>query len=181
MARSGVTRSALDRGAQIVNRDSARPHSRRIRFDPNRRLRAIDIYPRHAGQDTEALAHLRACVVIELARRDGIAGQRDVHDRLIVRVAFRICRRRRKIGRQTADRLGDCRLYVGGRGINVFFESELKRESCDSLSALGSHHLEPVDLHELALERGGNVVRNRIRACSRVTHRHLDHRIINCR
>ena len=51
----------------------------------------------------------------------------------------------------------------------------------NSLSALGSHHLQSVDLHELAFERRGDVVGNRIRTGARITHLHLDDRIVDGR
>jgi len=38
-------------------------------------------------------------VAVELARRDRIAGQCDIHDGLVVRITFRICRRRGQISR----------------------------------------------------------------------------------
>ena len=41
------------------------------------------------------------------------------------------------------------------------------------LRALRGHHLEPVDLHELAFERGGDVVGNRIGTGARITDLHL--------
>src|SRR5215471_10645922 len=77
---AGVARAGFNRGAQIIHRDAAGPHRRRSRLDPDRGLRAVDVYSRDAGQDAEALAHLRARVIVELTGRHGIAGHGDVHD-----------------------------------------------------------------------------------------------------
>ena len=126
---AGVAGAALDCGAQIVDRNAARPHCRWIGLDANRRLGSEDIHLRNARQDAEALAHLRAGVVVELSRRDRIAGQRDVHDRLIVGIALGIGRWRGQVGRQTADGLRDRGLHVGRSGIDVLVERELEREA----------------------------------------------------
>src|SRR6266498_1391612 len=85
---SGVARSAFDRSAEIVNRNPSCPHRRRVGFNPNSRLGAVHVHLRNTGQDTEALADLRGRIIVELTRRNGVAGHRDVHDRLIVGIAF---------------------------------------------------------------------------------------------
>ena len=49
----------------------------------------------------------------------------------------------------------------------LLLRRELQREAGVPLSALGSHQLQPVDLHELALERRGDVVGDRSRGSRR--------------
>ena len=66
LSRAGVAGAVLDRSAEIVNRNSARPHRRRIGLDANRRLGAEDVYLRDARQNADALAHLRARIIVEL-------------------------------------------------------------------------------------------------------------------
>src|SRR5918996_9350 len=57
----------------------------------------------------------------------------------------------------------------------------MESESHNALSTLRRYDLEPVDLHELALEWRGNVVGNRVRACARITNHHLDNGIVDRR
>ena len=83
---AGVAGAVLDRVGQIFQRDVADRHRRGIGLDAHRRLRAVDRNLAHARQNADALADLRVGVVVELAVRHRVADQRDVHDRLVVRV-----------------------------------------------------------------------------------------------
>ena len=126
-------------------------------------MRIADLVPKtrdpgNARQNTDALADLRAAIIIELTARHRVAGQRDVHDRLIVGIGFGKRRRRRQIHRQAAGRLGNRRLHIGRRRIDAFAQGELKRQAGVALSALGSDQFESIDLHELALERRRDIV-----------------------
>src|SRR6266446_5437365 len=66
-----------------------RRHRRRIGLDAHGGLAAEDAHAAHAGQDADALPDLGARVIVEPPRRGRVAGQGDVHDRLIVRVRLR--------------------------------------------------------------------------------------------
>ncbi len=168
-------------GRQVVHRDAAGPHRRRIGLDPDGGLGAENIDPRHARKDADPLADLGAAIVVQLPRSDGIAGEGDIKDRLVVRIGLREGRRRGEIDRQAPGGLGDRRLHVGGGGIDALGQGELQRQAGLTLGALGSHELEPVDLHELPLERGGDVARHRLGARARVADLHLDHRVVDRR
>ena len=60
---------------QIVHGDAAAGHRRRIGLDAHRRLRAETPHLAHAGQNADALAHLRVGVVVKLPAGHGVAGQ----------------------------------------------------------------------------------------------------------
>ena len=49
------------------------------------------------------------------------------------------------------------------------------------LPAVGGHDLEAGNLHELTLERRGDIVRHRVGRGARVVHADLDHRIVDGR
>ncbi len=85
---TGVTRAALYRRRQIVERDAPRPHGRGIGLDPNRRLGAEHVDAGDARQNADTLADLRAGDVIELAARDRVTGQGDIHNGLVVGIGF---------------------------------------------------------------------------------------------
>ena len=86
LARARVTGSVLNRRIEIVDRNAARPHRRRISFDTNRRFGSVNVYLRHAGQNAQALAHLRARIVVQLAGRHRVADHCEIHDWLVVGV-----------------------------------------------------------------------------------------------
>ena len=125
LAGPGVAGAAADRRRQVVDRDAARPHRPRIRLDANGRLGAEDGDAAHARQDADALADLDVRVVVELAGGDRVARQRDVHDRLIVRVRLGQGRWRRQVDRQAAGGLRNRGLDVGGGGVDALVEREL--------------------------------------------------------
>ena len=50
-----------------------------------------------------------------------------------------------------------------------------------SLRVVGGHQLEAGNLHELAFQRRGDVIRHRLRRGARIIHLHLDHRVIDGR
>ena len=72
-------------------------------------------------------------------------------------------------------------MHISGRGIDILVQSKLQSKAGLSLSALRGHHLQAIDLHELALERRGDVVGNRVRTRARVTDLHLDDGIVHRR
>ena len=58
---------------------------------------------------------------------------------------------------------------------------ELQHEAGVALAAVGGHQLQAGNLHELALQRRGDVVGHRLRRRARIVHLHLDHRIVHRR
>ena len=178
---SRVRRAVLDRAVQIVYGDVAAGHRRRIRFDAHGRLRAENLHLAHARQNAEPLAHLRVGVVEELPFGDGIAGQPHVDDGLIVGICLREDRRAGEVDRQFPGGLADGRLHVRGRGINTLRKIKLQDEVAVACAAVGRHHLQPGNLHELAFQRRGHVISHRLRRGTRITHADLNHRIIHGR
>ena len=124
-----VARAVADRGAQVVHGDAPRPHRGRVRLDADRRLGAEHVHAADARQDADPLADLRRPVVVELARRDRVARQRDVQDRLVVGVGLGKRRRRGQVHGEAAGRLRDGRLHVGGRGVDALVQRELQRQA----------------------------------------------------
>ena len=57
----------------------------------------------------------------------------------------------------------------------------MERETRVPLGALRGHELQSVDLHELPLERRGDVVGHRVRAGPRVVRLNLDHGVVHRR
>ncbi len=166
---------------QIFKRDVANRHRRRIGLDAHRRLRAVHRNLADAGQNADALADLRVGVVVELAFGGRVADQRDIHDRLIVRVRLGKRRRAGQIDGKLSLRARDCRLHVGGGSVQALREIELQHEAGVSLTVVGGHQFQARNLHELALQRRGHVVRHRLGRCARIVDLHLDHGIIDGR
>ena len=135
---------------QVIHGYVAGPHLGRIGLDANRRLRAVHepLGSRPAGY-ADPLADLGVGVIVELPSCERIAGERDVQDWLVVGIGLGECRRRRKVHREAARGLRDGRLHVGGGSVDALFQNELEREARVSLSALGGHQFQTVDLHEL--------------------------------
>ena len=82
--------------------------------------------------------------------------------RLIVRIGLGERRRAGQIERQLALRLGDGGLHIGGGGIDAFAQIELQREAGVALAAVAGDQFQTGNLHELALERRGDVVGHRL-------------------
>src|SRR5262249_25830876 len=80
-----------------------------------------------------------------------------------------------------AGRLGDGRLHIGRGGVEGLAEGELQRQLGVSLRALAGDQLQPVDLHELPLQRGGHVGGHRLGAGSGIVDVDLDHRVVDGR
>ncbi len=99
LARAGVARPRADGRGEIVDGDAPRPHRPGVRLDADRRLGAEHGHAAHPRQDADALADLDVRIIVELTHGDGIAGQRDIHDRLIVGIGLGVCRWRRQIHR----------------------------------------------------------------------------------
>ncbi len=178
---AGVAGAVLDRGGQIFERDVADRHCRRVRLDPHGRLRAVHRNLAHARQDAEPLADLRVGVVVQLSFGDCVADQHQVHDRLIVRVRLGERRRTGQIDRQLSRGPRDRRLHVRGSAVEALGKIELQDEVGVSLGVVGSHQLQPRNLHELALQRRGHVVGHRLRRRARIVHLHLNDRVVDSR
>ena len=102
LTRARVTGAVLDGRRQVIDGDAAGPHGGGIGLDADRGLGAEDVHATHTRQDADPLAHLGAPVIVELTRRDRIAGERDVQDRLVVGVGLGKGRRRRQVHREAA-------------------------------------------------------------------------------
>ena len=160
-----VAGAAADGGGQVVDRDAARRQRRRVGLDADGGLRAVDAHLAHAGRMLMRWPTCVLAVVVELPVRHRVAGQRDVHDRLVVRVRLGERRRAGQVDREAAGRLRDRGLHVGRRGVDALVQDELERQARSAPGVLLLRDdLEPGDLHELALERRGDVVRHRLRA-----------------
>jgi hypothetical protein len=72
-------------------------------------------------------------------------------------------------------------LHIRRGGVNALVQRELQREAHVALCALRGHQFEPVDLHELPLERSGDVVGDGVRACSGIIRLHGNHRVVHHR
>src|SRR4029434_2363651 len=75
----------------------------------------------------------------------------------------------------------DRRLHVRGSRVDTLVESKLQGHARVSLAAFGSDQLQPVDLHELPLQRRGDSVGYRIRTGTGIAHLHLDDGIVHRR
>src|SRR5262245_10619783 len=64
LARAGITRSVPDRIRHVVHRCAARPHGRRVRFDPYGRLGPKYVHTADAGDYAESLSDLRARITV---------------------------------------------------------------------------------------------------------------------
>ena len=179
LAGAGIAGAAADGRRQVVDRDAPRPHRAGVRLDADRRLGAEDGHAAHPRQDADALADLDVPVVVELPGRDRVARQRDVHDRLVVRIRLGQGRRRREVDREAPGGLRDRGLDVGRRGVDVLVQGELEGQAHVPLGALRRDDLEAGDLHELALERRRDVVGHRVRAGAGVVGLHLDDRVVH--
>ena len=181
LPRARIAGAVFHGGHQIVDRNSARPHLGGIDLDAHGGLRAEHVHAAHAGQNADSLAHLRASVIVELAGRDRIAGERDVQNRLVVRIRLGIRGRRRQIRGKAAGGLRDGCLHVGGGRVDALVQRELQREAHVALRALRGHQLQSVDLHELPLERRGDIVGDGVRARARIICLHGNDRIVHHR
>ena len=70
-------------------------------------------------------------------------------------------------------------LHVGGRGIDALAQGELQGHVRVALGTLRGDELQSVDLHELALERRGDVVGDGLRAGAGIIRLHLNDGIID--
>ncbi len=61
----------------------------------------------------------------------------------------------------------------------LLFKIKLQHEAGVALAAVGRHHLQAGNLHELALERRGHVVGHGLRRRARIIHLHLNHGIVD--
>src|SRR5207237_2221049 len=95
LARAGVGGPVLDRGAEVVDGDAARPHRGRVDLDADGGLGAVDDHAAHAGKDADPLTLLGTAVIAELTRRVRVAGEGYVQDRLVAGVGLRVGWRRR--------------------------------------------------------------------------------------
>src|SRR5215831_7573120 len=71
--------------------------------------------------------------------------------------------------------------HVGGCSVEALAQIELKREAGVALAAFAGHQLQPVDLHELPLERGSDVARHRLGAGAGIVDVYLNDRIVDRR
>ena len=181
LARPRVARAVADGVGQVIDRNPAGRHRRGIGLDAHRRLRAVDIDAAHARQDADALADLRAAVVVDLAGGDRVARQPDVHDRLVVGIGLGKGWRRGQIDGQAARGAIDRRLHVGGGRVDVLLQGELEREGRVTLVARARDDFQAVDLHELPFQRRGDIVGHRLRARAGIRHPDLDYRVIDGR
>ena len=102
-----IARSLANRGGEIVNRHSAHGQRRRVGLDSHRRLRAIHLHRAHAADDADALADLRVGQIVQLPARHGVAGERDIEDRLIIGIGLGEGRRAGQIDGELSRRAGD--------------------------------------------------------------------------
>ena len=181
LAGTGVGGSILDGARQILQSDVADRHRGWIGFDPHSRLRPVNRDLAHAGQNTKALADLRIGIVVELAFRDGVADQRNVLDRLVIRIRLGKCGSARQIDRKLCLGASDGRLHIGRRAVEALGEIKLKNKTGVALTIVRGHQFKTRDLHELALEWRGHIVGHRSRSCSRIVDLDLDNRIIDGR
>jgi hypothetical protein len=70
-------------------------------------------------------------------------------------------------------------LDVGGGGVEAFIENKLQNKVRVSLAAVRSDQLKAGNLHELALERRGDIVRHRFGRGAGVAHLHLNDGIVD--
>ena len=181
LTRPRVARPVLDRADQVVHREVAGGHRRGIGLDPQGGLGTVHRDLADSGQDADPLADLGAGVVVQLAFRRRVAGQGHVENRLIVGIRLAERGRGGQIDRQLSLGLRDRGLHVGGRGIQALGEGELQDEARASLTAARGHQLESRNLHELTLERRGDVVGHRLGRCAGIPHLNLDDRIVDSR
>ena len=178
---AGVTCPAMDGVHQVVERQIASRHRRRICFYAQCRLRAVHGDLAHARQNADALADLGARVIPELPFGDAVAGKSDINERLVVRVRFAEGWWRWQVDWQLRFRLRDRGLHVGGGGINALRERELQDEAGVTLPAVRGHKLKPGNLHELTLERRGHVVGHGLGRGARIAYAHLDDGVVHGR
>src|SRR5262249_55248739 len=90
-------------------------------------------------------------------------------------------RRGRQVDREISGGLRYGCLYIRGGGIYVLVQRELQRQACVTLRAARGDELQSIDLHKLALQRRGDIIRHCVGARARVVHLHLNNRIIDSR
>ena len=141
LARARVGRSVLDGVIQIFQRDIAARHGRWIRFDPHRRLRAVNSNLADARQNAQALAHLRIGVIVELPFGHRVADQRHI-DRLIVGICFRERRRAGQVDGKLSLGARDRGLHICRGGVEALGQIKLQNEAGVPLAVVGRHHFQ---------------------------------------
>jgi len=179
LAGAGIAGAVLDGVGQIFQRDVADRHCRRISLNANGGLRSVHRNLADAGQDAEPLADLRIGVVVELAFGLRVADQHQVHDRLIVGVGLGERWRAGQIDGELSRGAGDGRLNISRGRVQTLGKIELQHEVGVALRIVRGHQLEAGNLHELALQRRGDVVRHSLWRRAGIVHLHLDHRVIH--
>ena len=117
-------------GAHVLHRQAHGGERDRIDADADRRLLgAIDGDLGHALDLGQALGDDGVGVVVELARRHRVRGQRQDHDRDGVRIGLAERRPRRQVVRQVGQRRIDRGLHVARGAVDVAVEIELERDA----------------------------------------------------
>src|SRR5580658_720076 len=178
---AGVSRAVANGADQIVEREVACRHLRRIGLDAHSRLRAIYGNLADARQNADALADLRAGVIPELTFGDAVAAEADVDQRLIVRICLGKCWGRGKVHGQLRFCARDSSLHIRRGGVHILRERKLQDEAGGALPAARGHKFKAGDLHELALERRGHVVSHGFGRGAGIADADLDYGVVHCR
>ena len=125
-ARGQVHIPRADGGMHFVNADAERCQLARIELHPHRvRLRTKNTHLRHAIDHGDLLRQHRLAVVIHGRKRQSGRRQREKQNGRIGGIHLVVARRRGHVRRQLSLRLGDGRLHVLRRRINVALQTEL--------------------------------------------------------
>ena len=117
---------ALIAAGNIVQGQIPRGQRSRICLDPNRAFNAINVHLRNARQNVEALLDLGGGVFIKIAVGQRVTGQRDISDRLIVRIGLEERRRTRQIARAVGRWHAGWRIARRSRRLDRFRKIELE-------------------------------------------------------
>ena len=143
LARAGVAGSVLDRSRSR----SSSVMLRTAIAEGSALIRTADCVPytrnlADAGKNADTLADLGIGIIVELALGNRVADQRDIHDRLIVRIRFGECGRAWQIDGELSLGAGDGGLHIGGSAVEALRKIELQDEAGVSLPVVGGHQFQ---------------------------------------
>ena len=95
---AGIGSAGLNRLRQLIESHVTGGELAGIDLYSNGAFNAVDVHLGYAGQDIDTLRYFGGTVAVELAVRKRVAGERDIHHRLIIWVCLGECRRTGQIG-----------------------------------------------------------------------------------
>ena len=72
LPRAGIDGPRFNRAGEVIHSKPTRSKGRRVGFDSNRALYAVDVYLRNTGQDVDALGHDGGCIFVKVPVRQRV-------------------------------------------------------------------------------------------------------------